>query len=277
MHVKSSILDSKGETKTHEILKRFQDRYAIHVGVRFFKVLEYQMPGISDGERKYLNTTEFDFLICERETLRPLFGIDYDGIGKDAAKFDEHRLIKRQAKEKACDIAKFPFVWLEPMTDIEGTTILDAMIESYEGGVAIAKMVAAGDLAYDETFCYDFPPLAKMRERLSLFFAGNNVEWDPKEPNVSWQEYRFQTDQGQITIRKKGVIRAVCFPYFHAMEVASDIAAYRCLKEFEYRLNKGEFTVDGIITRFKTAVKQMKETRADAANIDIEKIDPFAG
>src|SRR6266700_1260867 len=163
MSFATSLLDSAGEAIVHRILEKHRDRFSVHTGVRFFRVIDYDLCGLTDVERAYLKTTELDFVVCEGQHLRPIFAVEYDGIGNDYLKFDAKRPWKMAAKRKACELAGFPLLWLEPLSFIEGVSILDAAIDSYRGGKDVAEMVARGELGWEEAYIFEFPPLVRLR------------------------------------------------------------------------------------------------------------------
>lgn len=261
VHVAKSILDSKGEIVVHEILQKYQGRFSIHTGVRFFRVIDYNLPGLTPGEHSYLNKTEFDFVVSEGAEMRPVFAVEYDGIGADYAKIDPQRPFKKATKIKACELAKFPLLWLEPLTFIEGLSILDAVLESYVGGKGVAQMVEAGELSWEESFIYDFPPLARLNQKYGHYRSKNEILWDKKDFNHQGQRLYFRTDTGEVIIEKHASVRVVDFPFFHGLELASDIAHYRCFKEFEERLQRGEISVTQLDQRWNEKQEQMQQSK----------------
>jgi hypothetical protein len=258
MYVSESILDSKGEVVVHEILQKYGDRFSIQTGVRFFRVISYDLPGITKAEKDYLKTTEFDFLVCEGPKMHPLFAIEYDGIGDDYQGIDKYRSLKKTAKIKACDIAEFPLLWLEPITFIEGISILDAILQSYIGGKAVDTMIENGELSWEESFIYDFPPFVRLNKKYGMFRISNEIFSEHGDFDSVIEKCKFQTDQGIIAIEKKAKVRFLRFPFFHGLELADDIAHYKCLKEFEERLQRKEFTVSGIVQRRKAVIEKFR-------------------
>ncbi len=244
-YVAKSILESKGETKIYNTLVRYNRSLVTQTGVRFFRIIDAHIPGLTISERDYLYMTEFDFIVADQHTHQPLFGIDWDGIGGDYLKFDERRPWKKAAKQKACELAGFPFVWMETFGEIEGTSILDAMIESFLGGRAVSELVRDGVISWEEQFCYDFPPFSKMTSKYGHYVRKN--EFGPWLDRASGHSiYTFGTDDGCITIERTARVSVVNFPHFHSYEVASDLASYRCFLEFERRIKSGEVSVKKI-------------------------------
>lgn len=241
---KQSILDSVGEIELYARLKKFEPQLRVHVGMRFFRVIDYHLKGLTKREHEFLRTTEFDFVICTGPKEKAQFAIEYDGIGKNYAEVDPHRPLKQAAKEKACRISKFPLLTLGPLTDIEGISVLEAIIESYLGGDAFSAMISSGYLSLEESFIYQFPPLTKLITKFGFSIRLNLV--DITAPNAAQRTITFQTDTTEVTIKKSASVRSVSFPHFHALELADDIAQFRCLQEFGDRLAKGEFSVEGL-------------------------------
>ncbi len=73
----------------------------------------------------------------------------------------------RSTKQKACKIAGFPFIWLETFEQIDGTSILDAMIGSLLGGKSYSRMIESGYLHWE--VIYDFPPFVKMNRKYGRY------------------------------------------------------------------------------------------------------------
>ena len=78
---------------------------------------------------------------------------------------------------------------------------------------------------------------------------GSKRAWPLQSPSYGHSIYTFITDNGEITIEKTARMSVVSFPYFHSCEVAEDVADYRCLKEFERRIERGEISVAQIDAR----------------------------
>ena len=159
-----SIFDSKAERKIYQRLKTVWSKYVCaypQIPVR--KVLGYDdlkgLP-IPPGAIDYLLRTEFDFVICEKETDNPVLAIEFDGIGKGfsqngryvsrvAVLNDPYRKLKLDAKLRACELSGFPlvvvsFVETDLLEESENAiTVLDGIIGEIRETIGLQHLVAS--------------------------------------------------------------------------------------------------------------------------------------
>lgn len=123
--MRKSIFDSKSEKKLYKKLKTHWEKYVnVYPQIPVRKVINYddlkQLP-ISESGKNYLLQTEFDYVVCEKDTEIPIISIEFDGLsggyskdGKYLSKSipvnDQHRKLKIEAKIRACELTLNPLV-----------------------------------------------------------------------------------------------------------------------------------------------------------------------
>ncbi len=184
--------------------------------------------------------------------------MEYDGIGVDYSSIDPHRALKRGLKERLCKQETFPILWLDKLNEIEGVTILEAIVESYIGACDYQRLIDDGILSWEESFIYDFPPFARLNQRFS-HYCNRKESRIIDATNAVEVTTEFLVDQGTFKSARHAVVRTIQFPGFHALELAEDIAAYRCLKDFEAALERKEVSTAKVDSERYAAVSKLKE------------------
>lgn len=265
MPIVKGLLVSFGEKKTHKILKKYEGKFTINPKIRFFDVIEWNTHGISPKEHSYLEKTHFDFVICEaKEPYKPLFAIEFDGIGDNYLEIDRFREKKHETKQRICEQEGFPLLWIgyEEIRKFEGETILDSIIDSYIGGEAINRLAEDGVLPNYETYIHEFKPMVLLLRKYHSWIKGlvfderpiqNKLKDcvtirrilrvrttnNPKEISNNIIENRRAT----LEIVKSASVKMIRFPHYHPHEIASDIATYLCLKELDYMVSRSEISL----------------------------------
>lgn len=246
MPVSSGLLVSFGEKKTHRILEKYSEGFKVFTKVRFFDVIDWNTPNISPNEHSYLERTHFDFVICEsKEPLKPLFAVEFDGIGDNAIDLDPYRKLKKTTKSRVCTAEGFTLLWLEfeEIKEIDGVTVLDSILEHYVGGEWIEELIAKGEAAYDDSYASIFRPAAKLLAKYNTYLMGVITlgftdENDMVEVNRC---IRFKTDVGMGKIERSARVRNINFPHFSSLMLAEDLATYHCLNAFHTYVKDGKF------------------------------------
>jgi len=259
MAIIPGLLVSKGEEGMYRRLTRFSDKFAVFAKVRFFDVFTWNTENLRPKEHSYLEKTHFDFVICDRSGRhKPLFAVEFDGIGNDYATLDPYLQLKRQLKERVSRQESFPLLWLDKLNEIEGTTIFEAILQSFIGHRSYEKLIQEGILSWEESFIYDFPPFARLNKKVGLYRISQTAKiLDPKGSVQLANE--FMADEGTYKVSHRAVVRAVEFPGFHSLELAYDIAGYRCLKDFDKALATGRVSVAKIDGRRRAIATELQK------------------
>jgi len=143
------LFDSKSEKNVFARLDRRWSKYVdVYPHIPIMNVLgfeEVRLLDIPARAKDYLQKTEFDFVVCEKESSIPQLAIEFDGIGHGFSRDgsyvpvatpinDPHRKLKLNAKLSACEALNFPLVIVSyPETMLlweqqDALTILDAII-----------------------------------------------------------------------------------------------------------------------------------------------------
>ena len=159
-----SIFDSKAEREVYQRLRSVWSKYVdAYPQIPVRKVLGYDnLKGLQFRPRAidYLLRTEFDFVICEKDTNAPLLAIEFDGIGKGFSQDgryvsrvpvlnDPHRKLKLEAKLQACELTGFPLVVVSFLeTDVLGEsenaiTVLDGIIGEVRATIGLQHLVSS--------------------------------------------------------------------------------------------------------------------------------------
>jgi hypothetical protein len=253
MPIVKGLLVSGGERRTHQILEKYAGHFKVFTKVRFFDVIEWDSPNISPGEHRYLEKTHFDFVISQpQEPLKPLFAVEFDGIGDDAPNIDPYRNLKKETKSKVCDTEGFPLLWLEfqEIKEIDGETMLDSILEHYIGGEWVEELIAKGELSPDDAYASVFPPTASLLSKYNIYFREvSTLNFNHYDNWVDvTRRVRFKTDVGMGNIERTARVRNINFPHFGSIMFAEDMATYECLHTFDLHVRTGKFMLaDGIV------------------------------
>lgn len=245
MPIASSLLVSKGETRTHQILEKYNYIFKIFPKVRFFDIVDWNTPGISPREHQYLEKTHFDFVICTNNSpYKPLFAVEFDGIGANISSIDPWRNLKKETKLRICHAETFPVLWIEEeeITDLGGETILDAILSHY----IIYSSRYGADIQPGEGPVYIFPPTVDLLEKYTQFIGDmliDKIEQTPLWTSVT-RRIEVNTIKGKEYISRTIRLRPIHFPHFHSVELADDIATYECIAIFEKKFRQGHYILD---------------------------------
>lgn len=255
------LLVSKGEEVVYHRLKAFKQHLSVFPKVRFFDVFPWDIQNVNAKEHSYLEKTHFDFVICDKSPgLKPLFAVEFDGIGENYEALDPYRVLKRRLKERLCQQETFPLLWLDKLNDIEGTTILEAIVTSYIGSCDYEQLIKKGVLSWEESFIYAFPPLVRLNKKLGGYRIGQTSEVIDPQGSVKIIN-EFLIDDGTFKVSRGAIVRAIHFPGFHTLELAEDIAMYRCLREFEKALASGRVSTTAIDIRRRAVVACLQKQK----------------
>lgn len=138
--MRKSIFDSNSERKYYKWLntrwKKYVELYP-QIPVRnVLRFKELQGLPLSKKALEYLQTTSFDYVVCEKGSAVPIMVIEFDGIGtgfsREGTYFlnnlpdnDPYRKLKMETKLKACFLCNMPMV----VTSFEDFNYLN---ESYD-------------------------------------------------------------------------------------------------------------------------------------------------
>lgn len=244
MAIVKEILVSNGEKVSYNILKKYENEISIFPKVRFFDVFEWNTASISTKEHNYLEKTHFDFIICQKDKgYKPIFAIEFDGIGKDYKNIDKYRELKKNTKLRICKEYEFPIIWIDSkeITEVDGETILDAIIRSYIEGRFHEENFSSYDEYETGGFMYFFKPMNRLRRKYSKIIIGiesrgikqSNEQIETKEI------LKVATVNGIHEIIKTAKIQYFKVPYFHPFELLEDLAIYKCLRELDKLVKKG--------------------------------------
>lgn len=232
MPIAKGLLVSSGERRTYEILQKYPDMFKIFTKVRFFDVVDWDTPGISEKEHQYLAKTHFDFVVCDaRDPFQPLFAIEFDGIGEDADSIDPYRKLKKKTKSKVCKSVGFPLLWLEfeNIRDIDGDTMLNFIIENYVGMDIM------------------FRPTLKLLMKYQSFVISGLIE--DMSHQDGWvqitRKITFNTTRGLQYIIRSARVNLSDFSDFGSSVIhfTDDVAQYECLRALDAWVNAGEVTL----------------------------------
>lgn len=231
MPLAKGLLVSSGERRTYKILQKHSDSFKVFTKVRFFDVIEWHTPNISQREHQYLEKTHFDFVVCgAEEPFKPLFGVEFDGIGEDAESIDPYRNLKKKTKSRVCKSEGFPLIWLEfeNIQDVEGHTMLNFIIDNYMG--------------IDIVF----------RPTLNLLKKYNHLIMDSSIEDINhkggWVEVirtiTFETQSGLKKITRSARTDLNNFPSFGSSVIhfTDDMAEYECLRVLDSVMKAGSTT-----------------------------------
>jgi hypothetical protein len=246
MPICEGLLVSRGEKQVHQILEQYSDDFRTFAKVRFFDVIKWDTPGITPKEHEYLEKTHFDFVVCEpNEPYKPVFAVEFDGLGGNADEIDPYRELKKAAKMRISGTEGLPVIWLESrdVQNIFGETLLDYIIQYYIGDKWVEQLKAEGKAPADDGYVQIFRPLARLIYKMK-FLRYNSISERNLLPD-GWIEMKrkieFETTTGMETVERSFRVRLSNFPHFpYAMWFADDVANYNCLLVLDQYLKEGK-------------------------------------
>lgn len=144
MFVRDSVFGSRSEYELYKSLKtKWRDRIAIYPNIPFSMIID----GLTDAElgswKDYFYKTSIDFTFCRLEDQKPLFSVEFDGIGggfshdsqyqAGQSTRDPYRQEKMDFKLGLAQRVNYPLIVVsfpesEPLKRGEGITILDSIV-----------------------------------------------------------------------------------------------------------------------------------------------------
>lgn len=254
MAISKGLLVSLGEKRTHQILEQYSDHLRVFPKVRFFDVIDWNTRGITSREHAYLEKTHFDFVITEPFTpFKPLFAVEFDGIGQYSAHIDPYRELKRDTKLRVCQQEDFPVLWIEwdELRDFGGETILDVILLDY----IIEQQINPSDVP--EIWVRIFEPTTILLKKYRPFIVSisheGELDYLREQIKGNWIEIRrriqVRTDLGDRIIVRSVRVRNIRFPYVSIIAIAEDLSTYACLKALDDFVKSGELFIDGDVLR----------------------------
>ncbi|MBN2910761.1 DUF2726 domain-containing protein [Polycladomyces sp. WAk] len=147
--LRENLFDSKTEERLYLYLhSNLSDKFMIHAHVPVFNVFERKKvrnhPKIGEREFSFLEKTNFDFVVVDKDSSNPILIIEFDGLGmgynteKEYVQVketcDPYRKLKLDCKTILCHSAKMPFVIISyPEVELieNQITVLDGIIGTY--------------------------------------------------------------------------------------------------------------------------------------------------
>jgi len=172
----ASIFGSNAEQEVYLCLTSVWSKYVdIYPQIPVRRVLGYdnlQNLPLSPGAIDYLLKTEFDFVVCEKDTATAQLAIEFDGIGHGFSRNgeyisrvvpgnDPYRKLKLDAKLRACELSGVPLVVVSfPETDLleesdSAITVLDAVIGEIRACIGTHQLIASHTEAFTEAYDED--------------------------------------------------------------------------------------------------------------------------
>ena len=238
MSIKNSLLVSYGEKRTYKLLLQYSPYLNVLSKVRFFDVIDWNTSGISEQEHSYLQKTHFDFLVCKsNENLTPLFAVEFDGVGESFPIIDPYRNLKKKTKTRICSTEGFPLLWMEfeDIKDIEGSTILDFIIENYLEYNLMNELKSEGIASLDDAHGIVFKPTLTLLSKYRRLVRGvRNKKINIQKEYTEVESYiEVEINGNTHQINKFVRFRNIDFPGFSSLLIAEDLAQYQCLKELD--------------------------------------------
>ena len=123
--MKESIFDSDSERKYYKWLTTRWKKYVeLYPQIPVRNVLGFkELQGLSLSKKalEYLQTTSFDYVVCEKSSAAPIMVIEFDGIGtgfsregtyilNNSPDNDPYRKLKMETKLKGCLLCNIPMI-----------------------------------------------------------------------------------------------------------------------------------------------------------------------